>query len=98
MHGEFSYISIVSQLNCLQGYSRSNIILTTSQTAQYVNNSKCSYESALIQVGHYLKGRIGKGIISKPVDAKSLWKGIYVDAIAFDCGWGTKLSTNIGSV
>ena len=96
-HGEFSYPSVAGQLNYLQGHSRSDITMATSQTAQYVHNLKCSHELALIQIGHYLKGKLDKGLIFKPIDAEFLQTSIYVDA-AFACRWGTELSTNPDSV
>ena len=47
-HGEFSYPSIVGQLNYLYGHSQLDITMATSQTAQYVHNPKRSHELALI--------------------------------------------------
>ena len=43
------------------------------------------------------KRKLGKGLIFKPIDAKSILTDIYVDA-AFACGLGTKLGTNPDSV
>mmetsp|Transcript_1356 Transcript_1356/g.1519 ORF Transcript_1356/g.1519 Transcript_1356/m.1519 type:complete len:131 (+) Transcript_1356:163-555(+) len=54
--GEFSYPSVVGQLNYLQGHSRADITMATSQCARYVHNPKRSHELALIQIGRYLKG------------------------------------------
>ena len=96
-HGEFSYPSIVGQLNYLQGHSRSDITMATSQYARYVHNPKRSHELALICIGQYLKGTLDKGLIFKPVDAESFCTDVYVDA-AFACGWGTELGTNPDSV
>ena len=40
--GEFSYPSIVGQLDYLQGHSRSDITMATFQYARYVHNPKCA--------------------------------------------------------
>jgi hypothetical protein len=37
-HGEFSYSSVVGQLNYLQGHSRPDITLATSQVARFVHS------------------------------------------------------------
>ena len=71
-HGEFSYPSIVGQLNYLQGHSRSDITMATSQCARYVHNPKQSHELARICIGQYLKGTLDKRLIFKSVDAESL--------------------------
>jgi hypothetical protein len=47
-HGEFSYPSVVGQLNYLQGHSRPDITLATSQVARFVHKPKRSHELALI--------------------------------------------------
>ena len=70
--GEFSYPSVVGQLNYLQGHLRPDITMATSQCARYVHNPKQSHKLALIQIGRYLKGTIDKGIILKPIDTESL--------------------------
>ena len=82
-----------SQLNYLQGHSRSDITMANSQTAQYIHNPNRSHELALICIGRYLKGTLDKGLIFKPTDTESLQTDIYVDAF-FTCGWGTILGTN----
>ena len=87
-HGEFSYPSVVGQLNYLQGHSWSDITMATSQTARYVHNPKRSHELALIRIGRYLKGTLDKGLILKPINAESLQTDIYVDA-AFTFGGHT---------
>ena len=94
---EFSYRSIVGQLNYLQGHSRCDIGMATSQVARYVHSPKRSHELALIQIGRYLKGTLDKGLILKPTNNDSFKMDIYVDA-AFACGWGTELGTNPDSV
>ena len=71
-HGEFSYPSIVGQLNYLQSYPRSGITIATSQCACYIHNPKQSHELALICIGRYLKGTLYKAQIFKPIDAESL--------------------------
>ena len=96
-HGEFSYPSIVGQLNYLQGHSRPDITMATSQCARYVHNPKRSHELALIQISRYLKGTLDKGLILTPIDAESLRTDVYVDA-AFAGGWGTERGTNPDSV
>ena len=40
VHGEFSYPSVVGHLNYLQGHSRSDITIATSQCVHYVHNPK----------------------------------------------------------
>ena len=55
------------------------------KTTQYIHNPKRSHELALICIGRYLKGTLDKGLILKPIDAKSLRTDIYVDA-TFACG------------
>jgi hypothetical protein len=50
-HGEFSYPSVVGQLNYLQGHSRPETTLATSQVAHFVHSPKRSYELALIRLG-----------------------------------------------
>jgi hypothetical protein len=62
-HGEFSYPSVVGQLNYLQGHSRPDITLATSQVPRFVHKPKRSHELALIRLGRYLKGTAAKGII-----------------------------------
>jgi hypothetical protein len=96
-HGEFSYPSVVGQLNYLQGHSRPDITLATSQVARFVHSPKRSHELALIRIGRYLKGTADKGIILRPLEAESLKTDVYVDA-AFACGWGTELASNPESV
>jgi hypothetical protein len=96
-HGEFSYPSVVGQLNYLQGHSRPDITLATSQVARFVHSPKRSHELALIRIGRYLKGTSDKGIILRPLDAESLKTDVYVDA-AFACGWGTEVGSNPESV
>ena len=96
-HCEFSYASVVGQLNYLQGHSRSDTTLATSQVARFVHSPKRSHELALIRIGRYLKGTADKGLILRPTDAESLKVDIYVDA-AFACGWGTELGSNPDSV
>jgi hypothetical protein len=96
-HGEFSYPSVVGQLNYLQGHSRPDITLATSQVARFVHKPKRSHELALIRLGRYLKGTSSKGIILQPIDLSQLKIDVYVDA-AFACGWGSESGTNPESV
>jgi hypothetical protein len=96
-HGEFSYPSVVGQLNYLQGHSRPDITLATSQVARFVHQPKRSHELALIRLGRYLKGTAAKGIILQPIDLNQLNIDVYVDA-AFACGWGSECGTNPESV
>jgi hypothetical protein len=96
-HGLFSYRSIVGQLNYLQGHSRPDITMATSQVARYVHKPKRSHELALIRIGLYLKGTLDKGIILKPDASKGNHLDVYVDA-AFACGWRTETGTNPDSV
>jgi hypothetical protein len=96
-HGEFSYPSVVGQLNYLQGHSRPDITLATSQVARFVHSPKRSHELALIRLGRYLKGTAAKGIILRPISLSKLNIDVYVDA-AFACGWGTENGTNPESV
>ena len=95
--GVFSYPSIVGQLNYLQGHSRSDITMATSQCARYVHNSRRSHKLALICIGRYLKGTLHKELIFKPDDAESLRTDVYVDTV-FAFGWRTELGTNPDSV
>jgi hypothetical protein len=96
-HGEFSYSSVVGQLNYLQGHSRPDITLAMSQVARFVHSPKRSHELALIRLGRYLKGTASKGIILQPVNLNTLNIDVYVDA-AFACGWGSKCGANPESV
>jgi hypothetical protein len=96
-HGEFSYPSVVGQLNYLQGHSRPDITLATSQVARFVHKPKRSHELALIRLGRYLKGTAAKGIILQPINLSQLNIDVYVDA-AFACGWGSECGTNPESV
>jgi hypothetical protein len=96
-HGEFSYPSVVGQLNYLQGHSRPDITLATSQVARFVHSPKRSHELALIRLGRYLKGTAAKGIILQPINLNKLNIDVYVDA-AFACGWGSECGTNPESV
>jgi hypothetical protein len=96
-HGDFTYPSVVGQLNYLQGHSRPDITLATSQVARFVHSPKRSHELALIRLGHYLKGTASKGIILQPVNLNTLNINVYVDA-AFACGWGSECGTNPESV
>jgi hypothetical protein len=96
-HGEFSYPSVVGQLNYLQGHSRPDITLATSQVARFVHSPKRSHELALIRLGRYLKGTADKGIILQPINLNQLNIDVYVDA-AFACGWGSECGTNPESV
>jgi hypothetical protein len=96
-HGEFSYPSVVGQLNYLQGHSRPDITLATSQVARFVHSPKRSHELALIRLGLYLKGTADKGIILQPINLSQLNIDVYVDA-AFACEWGSKCGTNPESV
>jgi hypothetical protein len=96
-HGEFSYPSVVGQLNYLQGHSRPDITLATSQVARFVHSPKRSHELALIRLGRYLKGTSDKGLILQPINLSKLNIDVYVDA-AFACGWGTENGTNPDSV
>ena len=96
--GIFDYRSVVGQLNYLQGHSRPDIAMATSQVARFVNNPKRSHELALIQIGRYLKGTADKGLILKPkVNDDELAMDVYVDA-AFAGGWGSELPTNPDAV
>jgi hypothetical protein len=96
-HGEFSYPSVVGQLNYLQGHSRPDITLATSQVTRFVHKPKRSHELALIRLGRYLKGTAAKGIILQPINLNQLNIDVYVDA-AFACGWGSECGTNPESV
>jgi hypothetical protein len=96
-HGEFSYPSVVGQLNYLQGHSHPDITLATSQVARFVHSPKRSHELSLIRLGRYLKGTASKGIILQPVNLNTLSIDVYVDA-AFACGWGSECGTNPESV
>lgn len=95
--GMFSYPSVVGQLNYLQGHSRPDITMATSQVARFVHKPRRSHELALIQIGRYLKGTIDKGIILKPTDFQNFSIDVYVDA-AFATGWGSEDSTNPDAV
>ena len=97
-HETFDYRSVVGQLNYLQGHSRPDITMATSQVARFVHKPKRSHELALIQIGLYLKGTLDKGLILKPKNEENnLNLDVYVDA-AFACGWGTEEGTNPDSV
>jgi hypothetical protein len=97
-HGTFDYRSVVGQLNYLQGHSRPDITMATSQVARFVHNPKRSHELALIQIGLYLKGTINEGLILQPQpDKEEVSLDVYVDA-AFACGWGTEEGTNPDAV
>jgi hypothetical protein len=96
-HGEFSYPSVVGQLNYLQGHSRPDITLATSQVARFVHSPKRSHELALIRLGRYLKGTADEEIILQPINLSELNIDVYVDA-AFACGWGSECGTNPESV
>jgi hypothetical protein len=96
-HGEFSYPSVVGQLNYLQGHSRPDITLATSQVARFVHKPKRSHKLALIQLGRYLKGTAAKGIILQPINLNQLNIDVYIDA-AFACGWGSECGTSPESV
>jgi hypothetical protein len=96
-HDEFSYPSVVGQLNYLQGHSRPDITLATSQVARFVHKPKRSHELALIRLGRYLKGTSSKGIILQPINLSQLNIDVYVDA-AFACGWNSECGTNPDSV
>ena len=95
--GEFSYLIIVGQLKYLQGHSRSDITMTTSQCARYVHNSKRSHELTLTCIGRQLKETLDESLILKPIDAGSLRIDIYVGT-AFAYGWGIELGANPDSV
>jgi hypothetical protein len=84
-------------LNYLQGHSRPDITLATSQVARFVHSPKPSHKPALIRLGHYLKGTAVEGIILQPINLNQLNIDVYVDA-AFACGWGFKCGTNPESV
>ena len=95
--GLFSYSSIVGQLNYLQGPSRPDITMATSQVARFVHKPRRSHKLALIQIGRYLKGTVDKGIILRPSDLQNFQVDVYVDA-AFATGWGSEDSTNPDAV
>jgi hypothetical protein len=80
-------------LNYLQGHSRPDITLATSQVARFVHSPKRSHELALIRLGRYLKGTTAKGIILQPINLNQLNINVYADA-AFECGWGSECGTN----
>ena len=96
-HENFSYPSVVGQLNYLAGHTRCDIALATSQVARFVHSPKRSHELALIQIGRYLKGTLDKGLILRPTAIETLNVNIYVDA-AFACGWQTEEGSNPDSV
>ena len=96
-HELFSYASVVGQLNYLQGHSRCDITMATSQVARFVHKPKRSHELALIRIGRYLKGTINKGLILRPSNTETLNVELYIDA-AFACGWGSEEGTNPDSV
>jgi hypothetical protein len=96
-HGEFSYPSVVGQLNYLQGHSRPDITLATSQVARFVHKPTRSHELALIRLERYLKGTSSKGIILQPINLNQVNIDVYVNA-AFACGWNSECGTNPESV
>ena len=74
-HENFSYRSIVGQLNYLEGHSRCDIGMATSQVARYVHRPKRSNELALIQICRYLKGTLNKGLSLKPANKRFFQNG-----------------------
>ena len=86
-HEEFSYPSIVGQLNYLHRHSTSDIIMATLQCAHYDRNPKQDHKLALICIGQYLKGTLDKGLIFKPINAESIRTDVYVDDPFAFCLW-----------
>ena len=62
-HGDFNYPSVIGQLNYLQGHSRSDITLATSQVARFVHSPKRLHKLAVLCIGWYLKGTANEGIL-----------------------------------
>ena len=66
--------------------------------SQYTFGPNNSHELAIEQIGHYLKGTIDKGLISKSNLKETTFKiDVYVDATFASC-WGTELGSNPDSV
>jgi hypothetical protein len=80
-HGKYSYPSVIGMLRYLQGHSRSDTIVSTSQCARFIHCTKRSHEEALERIGQYLKATGDKGLILHPKNHKGrIDIDCYVDA------------------
>jgi hypothetical protein len=75
----YSYAtSVIGMMLYLQGHSRPDITYAVSQCARFVHSPRRSHETALEQIGQYLKGTLDEGLILKPSDHLDI--DVFVDA------------------
>ena len=96
-HGDFSYPSVVGQINYLQGHTRPDICFAFSQCARFLHKPRRSHELALVELGRYLKGTVKEGLILRPSRDDTFKMDVYVD-VSFAGGWNSELSTSPESV
>jgi hypothetical protein len=67
-NGHVNYPAVVGMLLYLSGHSRPDIAFAVHQVARYSFKPTRRHELALIRIGRYLKGTMGKGLIMTPTD------------------------------
>lgn len=76
--GVYNYSSVVGMLQYLQNHSRPDITYAVSQCARFVHSPRRSHETALEQLGQYLKGTVEEGLVLTPTGKLSI--DCFVDA------------------
>ena len=66
--GNINYPAVVGMLLYLSGHSRPDIAFAVSQVARYTFKPTRKHEQALVRIGRYLKGTLGRGMIMEPTD------------------------------
>lgn len=77
---DFNYASVVGMCFYLYSHSCPEIGFAISQLARFSFNPRRSHELALIQLGQYLKGTIGQGMVLKPMKLDEFCMDVYVDS------------------
>ncbi len=97
-NGMINYASVIGMLLYLTGRSHLDCAFATNQCACYTFALTQKHECALIQIGHYLKGTLDKGLILSPsntlhidcypgADFVGLWKYEDSQDPHYVCSW-----------
>jgi len=65
-HGDFSYPSLIGQLQYLQGHTRPDITHAVSSCARFTANPKRSHELAILRIVQYLNSTKDRGLCFSP--------------------------------
>ena len=77
---DFNYASVIGMAQYLYSHSSPEIGFALSQLSRFSFNPKRSHELALIRLGQYIKGTIGKGMILQPMKLDEFRMDVYVDS------------------